>query len=274
MVREGGVSFRTSPENLGEDNKITGIVEGTILTVLETVGDWYCVRYKGEAGYVTASPLYCTVIETGEDGGADFEAEGEKDMGPPQLGGRVISPGEMNLAVLWVQTQLKALSFRQGRESGVEASGLLDDATVRAVRDFMRGRGFSNPSGWIDGTVIAELTGALNGKTVSVPVGGIYRAMDSIIGQGCTGSMAEVAAGREGGTPGVTVIARWAQVCLRYLGYYTGEITGRFDEKTARALEAFEAEDGYTQRDFLTPGTARTLLERYAWAGGSLRELP
>ncbi len=273
LVGDTGVALRSSPEYLGEDNRITGICPGTVLTVLDECGEWYLVRYGTGTGYVFASGGYVTVTDTESVPGTDLLAEEEYDLGMPELGGRVISPGEMNLAVLWVQTQLDAAGYLPAEpQSGL--TGLLDDRTVEAVRQFMRTRGVEDHSGWIDREVVLELGMYLGRGLVPVPVGGMYRAMGSIMGQGSTGSMSTVTLSSGGGIPEITVIARWAQVCLRYLGYYTGEITGRFDEKTADALKGFEADQGYGEYAFLTPGTARRMLECYVDAGGELYALP
>ncbi len=66
----------------------------------------------------------------------------------------------------------------------------------------------------------------------------------------------------------------WVQTCLKQLGFYTSSIDGKFGSGTLRALHAFQKKYGWVQRDHVSYGVARDLLERYVAAGGDPNKLP
>ena len=66
----------------------------------------------------------------------------------------------------------------------------------------------------------------------------------------------------------------WVQTCLKQLGFYTSTIDGKFGSGTLRALHSFQKKYGWVERDHISYGVARDLLERYVAAGGDPNELP
>ena len=195
------------------------------------------------------------------------------DMGVPNIGSRVYRGEEMNMAIFWVQTQLKATgSWYQGDQW--DCTGRLGDHTMSEIRFFMRSRGYSSHSGQVDQTVINELASFLGGRMVPVYVGGIYDSMNSIMRGGSSGSMDVIYSNLIDMVPHVTTGARWVQTCLKTLGYYNGSVDGMYGEGTDRAVKAFQADYGWERRDYVTLGVARAMLEAYASRGGNLNALP
>ena len=195
------------------------------------------------------------------------KASGSRDMGRPSLGGRVFRSDEMNMAIFWVQTQLKATGkWYQG--DNWDCTGRLGDHTMSEISSFMRNRGYGGHSGQVDQTVIDELASFLGGRTVPVYVGGSYDGMASIMRGGSAGSMDLIRSGSH------SAGALWVQTCLSALGYYSGSLDGIFGSGTERAVKAFQRDYGWEQRDYVTLGVARAMLEAYAARGGNVNALP
>jgi len=195
------------------------------------------------------------------------------DMGIPDLHGRTISMDQMNLAVYWVQTQLKATGvYYQGENWDV--TGNLGDHTMQEIASFMQSRGYRGHSGVVDQTVINELADYMGNRIVPVYVGGFYAHMDSIMVGGHTGSMQPIISNLRDMVPHVTVGARWVQCCLKKLGYYTGPIDGKYGEGTEKAVKAFQRAYRFEERDYVTLGVARAMLEQCYYSGCSLSDLP
>ncbi|MCR5011400.1 MAG: peptidoglycan-binding protein [Lachnospiraceae bacterium] len=74
--------------------------------------------------------------------------------------------------------------------------------------------------------------------------------------------------------PHVTVGARWIQCCLKKTGYYTGAIDGKYGEETENAVKAFQKANGFEQRDYVSLGVARAMLEQCYYSRFSLDDLP
>lgn len=199
--------------------------------------------------------------------GSGGKASGSRDMGKPSLGGRVYRAEEMNMAIFWVQTQMKATG-RWYQGDNWDCTGRLGDHTKSEISSFMRSRGYSGHSGQVDQTVIDELASYLGGRTVPVYVGGLYDGMSSIMYGGSAGSMDLISYGSH--STGVL----WVQMCLYTLGYYSGSLDGAFGSGTERAVKAFQRDYGWVQRDYVTLGVARAMLEAYAARGGNINALP
>lgn len=195
------------------------------------------------------------------------------DMGIPWLEGRVYTRESMNMVVLWVQTQLKATGvYYQG--DAWDVTGNLGDHTAEEIRAFMQARGYRYHSGNIDQHVVDELAAYLNYNTVPVYVGGYYEKMNTIMNGGSDGSMEPIVSNLRDMIPHVTTGARWVQVCLSELGYYSGAIDGKYGEATERAVKAFQADHGFQERDYVTLGVARAMLESCQVRGCTLTRLP
>ena len=272
-VRTGdlGATLRSSPEYLGDKNKIRGIHPDTVLHVLDASDGWYYVQYDGYYGYVIAAEPYTYVVKAEQLNDPDFQEAEEYDMGIPLLGGRVVGQDEMNLTVFWVQTQLRASGGKYW-EDKMDVTGLLDKKTMEKIAAFMRDRGFEGHAGRIDQDVVDELAYALGRKLQPVPVGGKYRAMNAIIGTGSTGNMRLISAATQEARYDEAV--RWVQLCLGFLGYYPGEADGRYGAETDAAVRAFERDHGFLETDSVSLGVARAMLESYAAAGGDPDLLP
>ena len=73
--------------------------------------------------------------------------------------------------------------------------------------------------------------------------------------------------------PRVTTGARWVQVILSRLGYYTMNIDSKYGQGTDDAVRAFQRAYGFVERDYVTLGVARAMIEAYYSAGGDLGRL-
>lgn len=195
------------------------------------------------------------------------------DMGIPDLQERTIYRDQMNMSVYWVQTQLKATGiYYQGEIWDV--TGNLGDHTMKEISSFMQSRGYRGHSGLIDQTVINELVTYMGCRITPVYVGGFYEHMDSIMVGGNTGSMQPIISNLRDMVPHVSVGARWVQCCLKKIGYYTGTIDGKYGEATENAVKAFQKANGFEERDYVTLGVARAMLEQCYYSGCSLIDLP
>ena len=196
-----------------------------------------------------------------------------RPMGIPRLGNRICRSGDMNMTVFWVQTQLKATG-RWYQGENWDCTGNLGDHTISEIRSFMRSRGYASHSGNVDQRVIDELCAALGSRIVPVYVGGYYDRMNSIMQGGSSGNMSRINSNLIEGVPRVMTGARWIQVCLKQLGYYSGSVDGMYGEGTERAVKAFQRGYGWEERNYVTLGVARAMLEAYVDRGGDLDRLP
>ena len=211
--------------------------------------------------------------QTGSRTSGGSSRGGAYDMGIPNSGSQVYRYEEMNMTVFWVQVQLKATgSWYQG--SQWDCTGRLGDHTMSEISAFMRSRGYRSHSGQVDQDVIDELVSYLGGRVEPVYVGGIYDYMDSIMWGGSAGGMDVIWSNLIDMVPHVTAGARWVQTCLKRLGYYNSAVDGMYGEGTERAVKAFQRDYGWEQRNYVTLGVARAMLEAYAAHGGSLNALP
>lgn len=198
---------------------------------------------------------------------------GAYDMGVPEIGEQEYGAGEMNMAVFWVQKQLKATGvWYQGDQW--DCSGRMGDGTISAIQAFMRDRGYTDYTGAVDRTVINELAAYLGGKLEPVFVGGIYDHMASIMQGGSAGSMAPIVPSSQDSMGRASTGAKWVQVCLKHLGYYTGNVDGKYGEGTTKAVRDFQRDYGWEQLDYVSLGVARAMLEVYYLTEGDLNELP
>ena len=280
-TNEKGVSLRSGPGQ--EYRKLAGIHAGVELEVLETSGGWYYVYHEGNYGYVTTDSRYVTIIATDTeeendngirqngDAQPSFSISEPYDMGVPYLGSRSIRLNEMT--VFWVQTQMKATGVWYQGESW-DVTGNLGDHTMSEIRAFMQSRGYPGHSGQVDQRVVDELAGFLGSRLEPVYVGGFYDAMNSIMADGSAGTMYRIDSNLTDMVPRVTAGARWIQTVLKALGYYSGTIDGMYGEGTDRAVREFQRSHGFQERDYVTLGVARAMLEQYCYRGFSVWNLP
>ncbi len=195
------------------------------------------------------------------------------EMSIPNLRRQVIRKDQMNLVVYWVQTQLKATGvYYQGDIWDV--TGNLGDHTMQEVSSFMESRGYRGHSGQIDQNVINELAHYMGNRIVPVYIGGFYSHMDCIMNnRDHTGSIQPIISNLRDMIPHVTAGARWVQCCLKKLGYYTGIIDGKYGEATEKAVMEFQKANSFEERDYVTLGVARTMLEQCYYAGYNLDDL-
>ena len=198
---------------------------------------------------------------------------GAYDMGVPRIGSRIYRSDDMNMTIFWVQTQLKATG-RWYQGNSWDCTGNLGDHTISEIKSFMKTQGYSAHSGNVDQNVINELCNYLGSRLQPVYVGGIYDYMSSIMQGGSAGSMSRINSNLIDMIPHVTTGARWVQTCLKRIGYYNGSIDGMYGEETERAVNAFQRDYGWEQRNYVTLGVARAMLEAYYQRGGRLSELP
>lgn len=195
------------------------------------------------------------------------------DMGIPNLNGRRYTEGDMNMVIFWVQVQMKESGqWYQGEQW--DCTGNLGDHTMREIASFMKSRGYSKHSGYVDQNVVNELANYLGYCVQPVFVGGFYEAMGAIMSGGSGGSMRSIVSNLRDMVPRETVGARWVQVCLKHLGYYNSIIDGKYGEGTEQAVKAFQHAYGFEERDYVSLGVARAMIEAYYYAGGDLNKLP
>lgn len=195
------------------------------------------------------------------------------DKGIPDLRGHSYGMDQMNLAIYWVQVQMKATGvYYQGKIW--DETGNLGDHTMQEIASFMQGRGYYNHDGHVDQNVVDELAAYLGNRLVPVYVGGFYCHMDSIMDGGHTGSMQKILSNLIDMVPHVTHGSRWVQCCLAKLGYYNSRIDGKYGENTEAAVMRFQKDYGFEQRNYVTLGVARAMLEACYARGYNLDDLP
>ena len=249
--------------------RLTALLLIFVLIVPEAVasgGYWFCYTCRAYR-----DTQYCP--DCGSRRPHSAHDDDPYDMGVPDLRGETIHMDQMNLAVYWVQTQLKATGiYYQGEIWDV--TGNLGDHTMKEISSFMQSRGYYGHSGLIDQTVINELATYMGCRLVPVYIGGFYNHMDSIMVRNHTESMQPIISNLRDMVPHVSVGARWVQCCLKKTGYYGGPIDGKYGEATENAVKAFQKANGFEERDYVTLGVARSMLEQCYYSGCALIDLP
>ena len=193
------------------------------------------------------------------------------DMGIPYLNGRSYGYDQMNIYIFWVQAQLKASGYFQG--DSWDVTGHLGDQTQKEIRRFMQNQGYRGHNGYVDQNVVDALANYLNGRTVPVYIGGYYDYMAPLFYNASICGMNRLYSNMVDGVPRETSGARWVQVILSRLGYYNMNIDGKYGEGTEKAVKAFQKAYGFQQRNYLTLGVARAMIEAYYESGGELKKL-
>lgn len=294
-----GASLRNYPEG----DKIGSVHRNTCLDVMEQQDGWFYVYYKGQYGWVSSIVVTVTRIETVGPAGNDFSASAEQmnsrstalsgqntvnrsivqnrqynsqdpwDMGVPYIGNTVFRENMMNMVIFWVQTQLKATGvWYQGYQWDV--TGHLGDQTMSEIRSFMSSCGYYGQTGVVNQDVIDALVYYLGDRIQPVMVGGFYDAIMTITTGDSYGTMYSIVSNLRDMVPHVTTGARWVQCVPKGLGYYSGTIDGMYGEGTEAAVRQFQRENGFQERDYVTLGVARSMLEQYYWRGNGLNSLP
>lgn len=293
-----GAALRNYPEG----DKIGSVHQNICLDVLEQQDGWFYVYYKGQYGWVSSTVVTITRVETiapngndssfstgwtnsqgtvitGRDTGSStvqnrqYSSQDPWDMGVPYIGNTVFRENMMNMVVFWVQTQLKATGvWYQGYQWDV--TGHLGDHTMSEIRSFMSSCGYHGQTGVVNQDVIDALVYYLGDRIQPVMIGGFYDSMRSITTGDSYGTMYSIISNLRDMVPHVTTGARWVQCVLKGLGYYSGLIDGMYGEKTDEAVRKFQRENGFQERDYVSLGVARSMLEQYYWRGNSLNSLP
>lgn len=303
VTGEIGASLRSSPE-LKSDNKIGGVHAYNYLDVYGEYNGWYYVKYYGQYGWVNASPQIVTVVAVedrpailpieysryvapvpsvlpGQYSCVDYSTAGAnrylyqscRDMGVPQIGNTVFTLNQMNLVILWVQTQLKATGiWYQGVQW--ELNGALGEHTMSEISSFMASNGYCNHSGVVDQNVLNLLATRLGSRLVPVWTGGFYNYMNTILSGDPYGSMAFIVSNLRDNVARETVATRWVQTILSGLGYYTGPIDGKYGKLTQSAVILFQRDNSFQERDYVSLGVARAMLEQYYRLNKDLSCLP
>lgn len=219
----------------------------------------YAEDFCLKCGYTYAYTDAPSVLIGGEEKDAHWILE------HPDLQGSSIGRDRMNLTVYWVQVRLKATGrWYQGDEW--DCTGNLGSHTMSEIAAFIRSAAGFDHDGTVDDTVIGMLLDVPDAPEVLV--GGFYDRLNILTGGDRYGDMTRIdkSASRD------AII--WVQTCLKQLGFYTSTIDGKFGSGTLRALHTFQKIYGWVERDHVSYGVARDLLERYVVAGGDPNELP
>lgn len=195
------------------------------------------------------------------------------EMGVPQLNGRRFGRDSMNIAVYWVQVQLKATGTYYTGDQWDE-TGNLGDHTQDEIKRFMRDRGHAGHDGCVDQAVVDELAAYLGGRLRPVMRGGWYRHMNTLLDDTQWESMTNVVLSSKDGSSRNAAKTRWVQTCLSMLGYYKGSVDGSYGSGTESAVKAFQRDHGFQQRSYVTYGVARAMLEACEQRGCDLNRLP
>lgn len=148
-VLQGGVNVRSMPSNHSEI--VDTAKPNEVLDVDNQDNGWFHVYYKGATGWVAQDRVQICKIE--DDGKPVAEYDSSKngpttgfhsmvsvdethDMGVPQIGSAVFRENQMNMVILWVQTQLKQTGiWYQGDLWHI--TGVLGKRTMQEISAFM-----------------------------------------------------------------------------------------------------------------------------------------
>lgn len=282
-----GAALRSSPA--GE--KIAGVHQYTYLDVLDQQNGWFYVYYNGQYGWVTSDSSFVTITRTEDvdtstsypsssgpypSSSSSYYSSGSLDpydMGIPYIGNTVFRENMMNMVVFWVQTQLKATGvWYQGYQWDV--TGNLGDHTMSEIRSFMQARGYRGHTGVINQEVIDAIADYMGDRLEPVMIGGFYDSMNSITTRDSYGTMYQIVSNLRDMVARTTNGARWVQCVLQGIGYYSGAIDGMYGEKTEEAVKRFQRDNGFQERDYVSLGVARAMLEQFYWRGGNVNMLP
>ena len=282
-----GASLRNSSVN---GTKIGSVHMNTELEVYDQDNGWFYVYYNGTYGWVYKGQVEILEIETvasdpvkRTSNTASKKSSGKtsqsfvggelRDMGVPYIGKTVFRQNMMNMVVFWVQTQLKATGiWYQGYQWDV--TGNLGDHTMSEISSFMQSMGYRGHTGVVNQDVIDALASYLGSDIVPVYVGGFYNGMSTIMQRDSWGTMAQIVSNLRDMVPRETIGARWIQCVLSYLGYYRSGIDGKYGEGTENAVKKYQKDHGFQERDYVTLGIARSMLEQYYYSGGNVNRLP
>ena len=273
-----GVALRNNPG--GE--KIAGVHQYTYLDVFDQQNGWFYVYYNGQYGWVTSDSSFVTITRTEEIDTSYPPTPSSPyspvsldpyDMGVPYIGNAVFRENMMNMVVFWVQTQLKATGvWYQGYQWDV--TGNLGDHTMSEIRSFMQARGYRGHTGVINQEVIDAIVDYMGSRLEPVMIGGFYDSMNSIMSGDSYGTMYQIVSNLRDMVARTTNGARWVQCVLQGIGYYSGAIDGMYGEKTEEAVKRFQRDNGFQERDYVSLGVARAMLEQFYWRGGNVNMLP
>ena len=137
------LNIRKSPSSDAE--KLRSVKKGTKLTILDSTGDWYKVRFGKVVGY--AAKKY--VSASGSSGGSSSSA---KSGTIASLGAapKASKPGDTNKNVEKLQKALQIAGYYDGR-----ISGSYGDLTTKAVKSFQKAKGLSTDGVAGDATIKA-----------------------------------------------------------------------------------------------------------------------
>ena len=167
------------------------------------------------------------------------------------------------------------------------ADGVLGAKTEAKLREVYAARGGSSSSGSTTGNDVAEAqrklkalglyTGEITGNAGSKTVAAIRAfqkkynlSADGVLGKNTMAKLREVYGGTADASKGGDIAD--AQMKLKALGLYSGEVTGNAGEKTVAAIRAFQKKYNLTVDGVLGKNTMAKLSEVYSGSGASSKK--
>ena len=252
-------------KSASKDSKaVQTLPEGDEVTVLDSSGDWYKVRYGNYSGYVMKS--YVQVSKDSVAANADAIAKLGDAPGPMCVGdeGDDVTKLQKALKILGFYTKSTDGKYGTGTQTAVALyqqsanltpDGVAGKATIKSI--------FGSCAKTADLTVIAstETTATATTDTSTDENGS---ASDTVAGSDAANTVTSIeeigtvpSACKEGDSgDNVTKI----QQALELLGYYSGNIDGDYGTQTVEAVKRFQTKRGMTSDGIAGASTIRVMF--------------
>ncbi len=248
-----------------KDSKaVQTLPEGDAVTVLDSSGDWYKIRYGKYSGYVMKS--YVQVSKKSVAANADAIAKLGDAPGPMCVGdeGDDVTKLQKALKILGFYTQGTDGKYGNGTQTAVALyqqsanltpDGVAGKATIKSI--------FGSCAKTADLTVTASsaTTATTTSDTSSGEDGS---ASDTVAGSDAANTVASIedigtapSACKEGSS-GDDVVK--IQQALELLGYYSGNIDGDYGTQTVEAVKRFQTKRGMNADGIAGASTIRVMF--------------
>ena len=248
-----------------KDSKaVQTLPEGDTVTVLDSSGDWYKIRYGKYSGYVMKS--YVQVSKQSDAANADAIAKLGDAPGPLRAGdeGNDVTTLQKALKILGFYTQGADGKYGNGTQTAVALyqqsanltpDGVAGQATIKSI--------FGSCAKTADLTVSAS-SATTTTTTSDTSSGEDGSASDTVAGSDAANTVASIedigtapSACKEGSS-GDNVVK--IQQALELLGYYNGNIDGDYGTQTVEAVKRFQTKRGMNADGIAGASTIRVMF--------------
>ena len=240
-----------------ESKALQTIPEGEEIEILSAGNSWYRVRYGSYKGYVMKKYVKTSASVSSSS------ASKISDLGSAP---GIMRVGDSNSDVKKLQQALDILGYYSGKIDGIYGEG-----TTKAVKAYQKDKGLT-ADGYAGERTVASIFGSCSSKsltTQSAP--GSSESSSASASKANTVSSIEAIGSApktsEKGDSGSDVVK--LQQALECLGYYNGEIDGKYGDGTVAAVKKFQSKRNMKADGIAGPSTIRVLFGEDAADSGS-----